>query len=111
MPAGNECEYIDIGNLLKAFRRLAHRVQTYQASDWICEHELNSRQFEQSNISRIYAGGTSNAAFVQPERETSTSNIHPFTRHGRGSLRGRVAASPEWDSPEVNDQIAREFGL
>lgn len=29
----------------------------------------------------------------------------------RGSLRGRLAASADWDSDEVNEAIARDFGL
>ena len=32
-------------------------------------------------------------------------------RSGRGSLRGLIVRSGDWDSPEVNDSIARDFGL
>ena len=32
-------------------------------------------------------------------------------REGRGSLRGRLVASDDWDSDEVNESIARDFGL
>lgn len=32
-------------------------------------------------------------------------------RSGRGSLRGRLVASDDWDSAEVNDSIADDFGL
>ncbi|MEU8237674.1 hypothetical protein AB0C07_05470 [Actinoplanes missouriensis] len=32
-------------------------------------------------------------------------------RAGRGSLKGRLVTSDDWDSPEVNDDIARDFGL
>lgn len=32
-------------------------------------------------------------------------------RTGRGSLRGRLVVTDDWDSPEVNDAIARDFGL
>jgi prevent-host-death family protein len=37
-----------------------------------------------------------------------TRTVH---RTGRGSLRGRLVATDDWDSPEVNDAIARDFGL
>lgn len=38
--------------------------------------------------------------------------IRPGTpRSGRGSLRGRLVASDDWDSDEVNESIARDFGL
>jgi prevent-host-death family protein len=32
-------------------------------------------------------------------------------RTGRGSLRGRLAVAEDWDSAEVNETIARDFGL
>lgn len=42
----------------------------------------------------------------------SLQSIRPGAiRSGRGSLRGRLVASDDWDSPEVNDSIARDFGL
>ena len=32
-------------------------------------------------------------------------------RTGRGSLRGKIAFADDWDAPETNDAIARDFGL
>jgi hypothetical protein len=32
-------------------------------------------------------------------------------RAGRGSLRGNLVIAGDWDSNEVNDAIARDFGL
>jgi prevent-host-death family protein len=32
-------------------------------------------------------------------------------RQGRGSLAGQVQMADDWDSPEVNDAIAADFGL
>ena len=32
-------------------------------------------------------------------------------RTGRGSLAGQIRLSADWDSAEVNEQIADEFGL
>lgn len=32
-------------------------------------------------------------------------------RTGRGSLRGRLHLADDWDSAEVNEAIARDFGL
>jgi prevent-host-death family protein len=34
-----------------------------------------------------------------------------FHRTGRGSLRGKLVVTDDWDAPEVNERIAREFGL
>lgn len=42
----------------------------------------------------------------------SLQSIRPRAiRSGRGSLRGRLVTSDDWDSAEVNDSIARDFGL
>ncbi|HEY8527090.1 MAG TPA: type II toxin-antitoxin system prevent-host-death family antitoxin [Acidimicrobiales bacterium] len=32
-------------------------------------------------------------------------------RRGRGSLAGRIEFADDWDSPEVNAEIAAEFGI
>lgn len=32
-------------------------------------------------------------------------------RPGRGSLAGRLSWADDWDSPETNEEIARDFGL
>lgn len=32
-------------------------------------------------------------------------------RRGRGSLAGRIELADDWDSAEVNAEIARDFGL
>lgn len=42
----------------------------------------------------------------------SLQSIRPGAiRSGRGSLQGRLAASDDWDSPEVNESIADDFGM
>jgi prevent-host-death family protein len=39
-------------------------------------------------------------------------SLHPRAkRTGRGSLAGRLVLSDDWDSPETNDAIARDFGI
>jgi prevent-host-death family protein len=32
-------------------------------------------------------------------------------RTGRGSLRGKLVLAPDWDSAEVNESIAADFGM
>jgi prevent-host-death family protein len=32
-------------------------------------------------------------------------------RRGRGSLRGKLVMAEDWDSDEVNEAIARDFGM
>lgn len=42
----------------------------------------------------------------------SLQTIRPkAVRSGRGSLRGQVAMAEDWDSAEVNEAIAQDFGL
>jgi antitoxin (DNA-binding transcriptional repressor) of toxin-antitoxin stability system len=46
---------------------------------------------------------------------TPVAKVIPLTRRvdrtGRGSLRGRLVVADDWDSPHVNETIARDFGL
>jgi prevent-host-death family protein len=43
------------------------------------------------------------------------AKVIPLTRQtkrsGRGSLRGQLVYAEDWDSPQTNEAIAREFGL
>lgn len=34
-----------------------------------------------------------------------------FHRPGYGSLKGKLKLADDWDSPEVNEAIARDFGM
>ncbi len=46
---------------------------------------------------------------------TPVAKVIPLNRRvnrsGRGSLAGRLAMTDDWDNPEVNEEIARDFGL
>lgn len=48
-------------------------------------------------------------------RGSRSAKVVPLTdvrrRTGRGSPAGRIRLSPDWDSAEVNEQIADDFGL
>jgi hypothetical protein len=35
----------------------------------------------------------------------------PVQRHGRGSLKGALQLTGDWDSPEVDDAVAHDFGV
>ncbi|RDI43922.1 type II toxin-antitoxin system Phd/YefM family antitoxin [Nocardia mexicana] len=37
--------------------------------------------------------------------------VRRVNRTSYGSLRGRLTLSPDWDSDETNEQIARDFGM
>ncbi|SCL37991.1 prevent-host-death family protein [Micromonospora pallida] len=36
--------------------------------------------------------------------------VRRVARTGRGSLRGTLAVTADWDAPEVNEAIAEDFG-
>ncbi|OLB81660.1 MAG: prevent-host-death protein [Actinobacteria bacterium 13_2_20CM_2_71_6] len=46
---------------------------------------------------------------------TPVAKVIPLTRRvdrtGRGSLRGKLMVAGEWDSAEVDEPIARDFGI
>jgi prevent-host-death family protein len=46
---------------------------------------------------------------------TPIAKVVPSTRRinrtGRGSLRGKLTVTADWDSDEVNEAIARDFGM
>jgi antitoxin (DNA-binding transcriptional repressor) of toxin-antitoxin stability system len=48
-------------------------------------------------------------------RGKPVAKVVPLTRRidraGRGSLRGKLMAADDWDSDEVNEAIARDFGM
>ncbi|WP_344167934.1 hypothetical protein [Kribbella lupini] len=43
--------------------------------------------------------------------ETQTELPRPVAQHGRGSLNQRALYADDWDSPETNADIARDFGI
>ncbi len=47
--------------------------------------------------------------------DTAAQNRLPTTQHvprrGRGLLAGQIDLADDWDSPSINEQLARDFGL
>lgn len=68
-----------------------------------------------TNLSRIIERVEHGEEIVISRAGTPVAKVVPLTRQvdraGRGSLRGRLVMAPDWDSDEVNDGIARDFGL
>ncbi|MGY0502696.1 type II toxin-antitoxin system Phd/YefM family antitoxin [Nocardia sp. FBN12] len=66
-----------------------------------------------TNLSRIIERVEQGEEVVISRAGTPVAKVVPLSRRvnrtGRGSLRGRVELSPEWDSPETNAEIARDF--
>jgi hypothetical protein len=50
---------------------------------------------------------------MQYARRPPVAKVIPLSRRvdrvGRGSLAGQLAMAADWDSPEVNESIARDF--
>ncbi|WP_446223962.1 type II toxin-antitoxin system Phd/YefM family antitoxin [Nocardia sp. IBHARD005] len=67
-----------------------------------------------TNLSRIIERVEQGEEIVISRAGTPVAKVVPLSRRvnrtGRGSLRGRVELSSDWDSPETNADIARDFG-
>ena len=67
-----------------------------------------------TNLSRIIERVEHGEEIVISRAGTPVAKVVPLTRRvdraGRGSLRGQLVCAPDWDSEEVNDAIARDFG-
>jgi prevent-host-death family protein len=68
-----------------------------------------------THLSRIVERAERGEEIVICRDGTPVAKIAPLTRevsrHGRGSLRGKLVTAQDWDSAEVNADIARDFGL
>jgi prevent-host-death family protein len=67
-----------------------------------------------TNLSRIVERVERGEEIVISRAGTPVAKVVPLTRAAhrtmRGSLRGRLVMTPDWDSAEVNDAIAEDFG-
>jgi prevent-host-death family protein len=68
-----------------------------------------------TNLSRIIDRVEHGEEIIISRAGTPVAKVVPLTRKvdrvGRGSLRGALVVAEDWDSPEVNEAIARDFGL
>lgn len=67
-----------------------------------------------TNLSRIIERVEHGEEIVISRAGTPVAKVVPLNRQvdrrGRGSLRGQLIMAPDWDSDEVNDAIAKDFG-
>jgi prevent-host-death family protein len=67
-----------------------------------------------TNLSRIIERVEHGEEIVISRAGTPVAKVvplRPTRRSGRGSLRGRLELPPDWDSDEVNEAIAHDFGV
>jgi prevent-host-death family protein len=68
-----------------------------------------------TNLSRIIERVEHGEEIIISRAGTPVAKVVPLTRAvhraGRGSLRGRLVMAPDWDSAEVNEAIAADFGM
>jgi prevent-host-death family protein len=68
-----------------------------------------------TNLSRIIERVEHGEEIIISRAGTPVAKVVPLTRTvhrtGRGSLRGQLVTAGDWDSPEVNDAIADDFGM
>jgi prevent-host-death family protein len=66
-----------------------------------------------THLSRIIERVEHGEEVIISRAGTPVARVVPLTRAarrtGRGSLRGRLVAASDWDSPEVNEAIADDF--
>jgi prevent-host-death family protein len=68
-----------------------------------------------TNLSRIIERVEHGEEIIISRAGHPVAKVIPLTgrvdRRGRGSLRGRLVVAEDWDSDEVNEAIARDFGM
>ena len=68
-----------------------------------------------TNLSRIIERVEHGEEIIISRAGTPVAKVIPLDRRvdrrGRGSLRGALVMSEDWDSDDVNQAIARDFGL
>lgn len=68
-----------------------------------------------THLSRIVERAGHGEEIVISRDGTPVAKIVPLTREvsgrGRGSMRGKLVTAQDWDSAEVNADIADDFGL
>jgi prevent-host-death family protein len=68
-----------------------------------------------TNLSRIIERVEHGEEIIISRSGKPVAKVVPLTRRidraGRGSLRGKLMAADDWDSDEVNEAIARDFGM
>jgi prevent-host-death family protein len=68
-----------------------------------------------TNLSRILERVEHGEEIIISRAGTPIAKVVPLTRYvnrtGRGSLGGKLNLAADWDSDEVNEAIARDFGI
>jgi prevent-host-death family protein len=68
-----------------------------------------------TNLSRIIDRVEHGEEIIISRSGTPVAKVIPLHRRvdrlGRGSLAGQLTMADDWDSPDVNEDIARDFGL
>ena len=68
-----------------------------------------------TNLSRIIDRVEHGEEIIISRAGTPVAKVIPLirtaNRTGRGSLRGSLVIAEDWDSDDVNDAIARDFGM
>ena len=68
-----------------------------------------------TNLSRIIDRVQHGEEIIICRSGTLVAKVVPLNRRvnrdGRGSLAGQLIMADDWDSPDVNNAVARDFGL
>jgi prevent-host-death family protein len=81
------------------------------AGDGVAQYNIHDAK---TNLSRIIDRVEHGEEIVISRAGTPVAKVVPLSRrvrrNGRGSLAGRLVVADDWDSPEVNEVIAQDFG-
>jgi prevent-host-death family protein len=64
-----------------------------------------------TNLSRIIERVEHGEEIIISRAGTPVAKVIPLDRRGRGSLRESLVMAGDWDSDQVNEAIAKDFGL
>lgn len=78
------------------------------------QHQFNIHEAK-TQLSRIIERVERGEEVVISRAGTPVAKVVPLPararRQGRGALRGRLFMADDWDSTQINDEIADEFGM
>lgn len=80
----------------------------------VATHQYNVHEAK-THLSRILEQVEAGEEVVISRAGEPVAKVVPLPkrvqRRGRGSLKGKVVMADDWDSDEVNEEIARDFGM
>jgi prevent-host-death family protein len=115
-PSGSRFDFLELGLSDTAGRSARYwtnlLAKEAAMSDAAAQFNIHDAK---TNLSRIIDRVEHGEEIIISRAGTPVAKVIPLNRSvdrvGRGSLAGRLTMTDDWDSPEVNEAITRDFGL